>query len=423
MSSEFKPTYIHFGPSGGRPGRGYLMRVTSPEAGEFGGYEYFRIWVTVPKDMPEAIPTDEGFKTYRKIDWDADMDPGPLSASLMTTHDVYEFTSDEPPTLQRDNTTYHPYGRGSDQAYCIINSVVVCFNGMNHAKVVEVLAAYAKRKGVANGAVALKELRPYVLQTGDTANYKAYVFSDVAPGESDRNVMIFRLDSLDPVTYAGELGPLRLRSKWLSKYEGMKVGDTPDVSYGEARIVFGTVLNRSNGESRRVDYGTMADVLTPDEDRRSWSVEVKPLEERKDPPAETPVTPPVVATPDAATVEDTAIPSSEKRTRAQLYSALIAAEKYGDRTIRASRFEGNARQLGSDTYSHETVVKEAPNMTQGELVSLVTVLVNRIMADDVIIDAYNRAKSEGRVLDTPQRVPSVRIETNLIIGGVGYDPQ
>lgn len=424
MSSEFNPTYIHFGPSGGRPGRGYLMRVTSPEAGEFGGYEYFRIWITVPKDMPEAIPTNDGFKTYRKIDWDNDMDPGPLSASLMTTHDVYEFTSDEPPTLQRDNTTYHPYGRGSDQAYCIINSVVVCFNGMGHNKVVQVLAAYAKRKNVANGAVALKELRPYVLQTGDALNKKAYVFSDAMRGASERNVMVFRLDDLDPVTYAGEIGPLELRHKWLSETEGLKVGDVPDVAYGEARIVFGVSLSRENGKSRRADYGTMTDVLISAEERRSWSNEVEPLVERRDPPSRD-VTPPVVVTPPPAPAEpeneNVEIPASERRTRAQLYAALVSAEKFGDRTIRPSKFETNVRLIGTDTYSHELIVRAAPNLTQGELVSLVTLLVNRVLADGAIIDAHNKAKAEGRVSDVPWDPRKFNITTNIVVGGVGYD--
>lgn len=424
MSSEFNPTYIHFGPSNGRPGRGYLMRVTSPEASEFGGYEYFRIWVTVPKDMPEAIPTDENFKTYRKVNWDTDMDPGALSASLMTTHDVYEFTSDEPPTLQRDNITYHPYGRGSDEAYCIINSVVVCFNGTNHAKVVEVLAAYAKKKNVDNGAVALKELRPYVLVTGDTADKKAYVFSDAARGESERRVMVFRLDDLDPVTYAGELGPLQLHHKWLSETEGLKVGDVPDISYGEARIVFGVVINRENGKSRRVDYGTMTDVLTSVADRRSWSNEVKPLKERQEPPKQD-VSPPVVDMPSPAPVESESetveIPASERRTRAQLYAALIAAEKFGDRTVKPSKLETNARLIGTDTYSHELIVREAPNLTQGELVSMVTLLVNRVLADDVLIDEYNKAKAEGRVSDTLRNPRQFSVMTNIIVGGVGYD--
>lgn len=427
MSSEFKPTYIHYGPSDGRPGRGYLMRVTSPEASEFGNYEYFRIWVTVPKDMPNAIPTNEGFKTYRKVSWETDMDPGALSASLMTTHDVYEFTSDEPPTLQRDNTSYHPYGRGNDQAYCIINSVVVCFNGATHARVVEALAAYAKYDGQQNGAVLLKELRPYVLQTDSSDGKKVFLFRDSERGTDTRYVTSFRVGADEALERIGELGPITVRNKQLTKSENLRVGDVPDAAYNEAAlIVFGVVSSREDGKWRRVMYGTGSAGSTTEENRRAMSNEVHALEKHVDPPQADPV-PPSVTMPTPAPAESESssveIPASERRTRAQLYAALIVAEKFGDRTIRPSKFETNARLIGTDTYSHELVVREAPNLTQGELVSLVTLLVNRIVADDVIVDAYNKAKSEGRILDATQRAPSVRIETNLIIGGVGYDSQ
>lgn len=422
MSSEFHPTYIHLGPSNGRPGRGYLLRVTSPDAGEFGSYEYYRIWITIPKDMPELIPNDSNFKRYRKADWDTDMEPGALSASLMTSHDVYEVTTDEPPTLERDGTAYHPYGRGSDRAYCIIDSTVVCYNGVGPSDVVEILKAYAKKKGVTSATAELKQLRPYVLQTSNTRSKKAYVIRDTAPGSEERSIAAFIPDGLDSYDFVNDAGPFTIRSKQLSKTEGMHVGEVPDPAYNKtAYIVLGVLSTREDGEWRRVDYGTAEDSLHTDDERRAMSNEVEPLEQPAPPSVETPGAPPVVPTPGEASVEDVAIPPSEKRTRAQLYAALVAAEKFGDRTIKASRFEGNARQIGTDTYSHETVVREAPNMTQGELVSLVTVLVNRIMADDVIIDEYNKAKSEGRLLSVPKPAPSVRIETNIIVGGVGYD--
>lgn len=423
MSSEFRPTYVHYGPDNGRPGRGYLLRTTSSDAGEFGGYEYFRIWVTVPKDMPELIPTGSDFKKYRKVDWDTDMDPGALSASLMTSHDVYEMTTDEPPTLRRDNTTYHPYGLESDKACCIIDSVVVCYDGMGPGKVVEALATYAKKKQIANAAVALKELRPYVLKTG-TLDAKAYVIRDEAPGSENKHLSCFLVDDIDPFTYVGDFGPFKFRNKQLAKTEGLHVGDIADgVSTERAFVVFGVLSTRENGKWRRAAYAAASDALSGDEECKKMSNEVEPLERPEPPSNDAPVTPPPLETPKEAEAESVELPASEKRTRAQLYAALVAAEKFGDRTIKASRFEENARQIGSDTYSHETVVREAPNMTQGELVSLVTVLVSRIVADDIIIDEYNRAKSEGRLLNASKPAPSVRIETNIIVGGVGYDPQ
>lgn len=423
MSSEFRPTYVHYSPDNGRPGRGYLLRTTAPDAGEFGGYEYFRIWVTVPKDRPDLIPTGSDFKKYRKVNWDTDMDPGALSASLMTSHDVYEMTTDDPPTLRQDNTTYHPYGWGSDKACCIINSVVVCYNGMRPGEVVETLAAYAKKKEIANAAIALKELRPYVLKTG-SLNAKAYLIRDVAPGSEDKLLSCFLTGDSEPFTYVGDFGPFKFRNKQLAKTEGLHVGDIVDeLFYERALVVFGVLSTREDGKWRRAAYAFAADTLSSVEERKKMSNEVEPLEHPEPPSDAAPVTSPSIETPNEAEVGNAELPASEKRTRAQLYAALVAAEKFGDRTIRASRFEGNARQIGTDTYSHETIVREAPNMAQGELVSLVTVLVNRIMADDVIIDAYNKAKSEGRVLDAPQRAPSIRIETNLIISGVGYDPQ
>lgn len=423
MSSEFRPTYVHYGPANGRPGRGYLLRTTSPGAGESGVYEYFRIWVTVPKDMPELIPTGSDFKKYRKVDWDTDMDPGALSASLMLSHDVYEMTTDEPPTLRRDNTTYHPYGWGNDKACCIIDSVVVCYDGMGPAEVVEVLATYAKKERITSAAVALKQLRPYVLKTG-TLDAKAYVIRDTAPGSEDKTLSCFLVNDVKPFTYVGDFGPFEFRNKQLTKTEGLHVGDIVDrASTERAFVVFGVLSTREDGKWRRAAYAFATDALSGEEARKRMSNEVEPLERPASSSDVAPVAPPSIETPREAEVESTELPASEKRTRAQLYAALAAAEKFGDRTVRASRFEDNARQIGTDIYSHETVVREAPNMTQGELVSLVTVLVNRIMADDVIIDAYNKAKSEGRVLDVPQRAPSIRLETNLIISGVGYDPQ
>lgn len=426
MSGTYSPTLMYYGPSGGRPGRGYLIRTTSPEAGEFGGYEYSRIWITVPKDMPEAIPTDKGFRTYRKVDLDTDPDLSSAPSSVLTQNDFYEFTSDEFPSLRRDSTSYLPVVYGRDAACCIIDSVAVGYSGTNPGEVAQILAKHAEIKKFDNAAKALKDLRPFVLKTGPELGKKIYVFWDSVPGSDVRNVSCYVVGGLSPYDYIGDFSSFKTYAKQLAKTEGMHVGDVPDSAYGKvAHIIFGVVTEREGGKWRRVDYGSADDTLSSAEDRRRMSNEVEPLEQPSPPaqPEGTPAPPAPLPTPGEAKIEEVELPAGEKRTRAQLYAALVAAEKYGDRTIRASRFEGNARQLGSDTYSHETVIREAPNMTQGELVSLVTVLVNRIMADDVIIDTYNKAKSEGRVLDAPQRAPSVRIETNLIIGGVGYDPQ
>lgn len=427
MSHEYSPTLMYYGPSNGRPGRGYLIRTTSPEVGEFGGYEYSRIWITVPKDMPEAIPTDEeDFRTYRKVDWDIDPDLSGAPKSVLTQNDLYEFTSDEFPALRRDSTSYLPVVYGHDAACCIIDSVAVGYSGTGSVEVANILAKHAKIKKLDNAAKALKDLRPFILKTGPKLNKKIYVFWDSAPGSDVRNVSCYTVGGLDSYDHIGDFNDFKIYAKQLAKTESMHVGDVPDAVYGKvAHVVFGVIIDREDGKWRRVDYGSADDTLFSDEERRRMSNEVEPLEQPSPPahPEDAPVPPAPLPTPGEAKIEEVELPASEKRTRAQLYAALVAAEKYGDRTIRASRFEDNARQLGGDVYSHETVVREAPNMTQGELVSLVTVLVNRIMADDVIIDAYNKAKSEGRVLDTPQRAPSVRIETNLIIGGVGYDPQ
>lgn len=113
------------------------------------------------------------------------------------------------------------------------------------------------------------------------------------------------------------------------------------------------------------------------------------------------------------------IPGNERRTRAQLYAALVTAEKFGDRTIRQSKYEGNVSQIGYDGFSHTKIPEWAKELTQGELVSMVAALVAKIMSDKAACDtrvsqAYESAKDNLPPSNFTQRI-------NIIVGGYGYD--
>lgn len=116
---------------------------------------------------------------------------------------------------------------------------------------------------------------------------------------------------------------------------------------------------------------------------------------------------------------DTQIPGSERRTRAQLYAALKEAEKFGDRTIKASKYEGNVSQVGYDSFSHQKIPEWARELTQGELVSLTSALVAKIMSDKAACDA-RVTQACGAVEDGPPPSNFTQ-EINIIVGGYGYD--
>lgn len=116
---------------------------------------------------------------------------------------------------------------------------------------------------------------------------------------------------------------------------------------------------------------------------------------------------------------DTSLPASEKRTRAQLYAALKEAEKFGDRTIRESKYEGNVSQIGYDSFSHQKIPEWAKELTQGELVSLTSALVAKIMSDKAACDARVAQAHEAAKGDSPPS--NFTQEVNIIVGGYGYD--
>lgn len=112
------------------------------------------------------------------------------------------------------------------------------------------------------------------------------------------------------------------------------------------------------------------------------------------------------------------IPASEKRTRAQLYEALTISEKYGDRTIRPSKYEANVPSIGYDSFSHEKIPEWAKELSQGELVSLVKALVGKILANDRACNERIKRIQEA----APDRANGHReLPLNIIIGGYGYD--
>lgn len=112
------------------------------------------------------------------------------------------------------------------------------------------------------------------------------------------------------------------------------------------------------------------------------------------------------------------IPSSEKRTRAQLYEALKNAEKYGDRTVREAAYQANVNSIGSDSFSHERIPEWAKESSQGELVSLVKALVDKVVSDKQTHVARISELQKQR----DDAVLSHKVfQTNIIVGGYGYD--
>lgn len=130
--------------------------------------------------------------------------------------------------------------------------------------------------------------------------------------------------------------------------------------------------------------------------------------------------PPSATTPEAQE-SDVQIPSTERRTRAQLYAALVAAEEFGDRTIRQSKYEGNVDAIGYDSFSHQKIPEWAKELPQGELVSLVNALVAKILANKAACESrVARAREAAKEGPPPSGFTQ---EINIIVGGYGYDNQ
>lgn len=114
----------------------------------------------------------------------------------------------------------------------------------------------------------------------------------------------------------------------------------------------------------------------------------------------------------------TQIPASEKRTRAQLYEALVIAERYGDRTIKPSKYEDNVASIGYDTFSHERIPEWAKELSQGELVSLVKALVEKILTNNKVFGERVKLIQEAAASRSREHPESL---LNIIAGGYGYD--
>lgn len=117
---------------------------------------------------------------------------------------------------------------------------------------------------------------------------------------------------------------------------------------------------------------------------------------------------------DGTTSQVDTMPTQEKRTRAQLYTALLAAERYGDRTVTRSQYEDNVSRHRSSEADIEEVRKSSGDLPQGQLVSLVNVLLDRLLFE------MREAATSSRDLLAAETLANARL-SKITLKGIGYD--
>lgn len=343
-------------------------------------------------------------------------------------YDAYALSGDAQPVISHDSNVLVPVSNLNFVGVTFVDGLPIFTNGYSGEEAViatkamtKVLAERPDAVDLTAGSWSFKRGGVYVLDLNLGTTHTMYAFTK----EGDNFIL------------KNEISNLRRKQHTIAPTEAF---DATGIDVDGEKVFFVALVTNLAKDRRMVIYFTGSSSLTLGVELRKASTRAERLEEPSAPtPAEKEVLP--VAPEDAAAAGPVSskeenssgvpegrtsepaleldIPSTERRTRAQLYTALKEAEKFGDRTIRPSKYEGNVNTIGYDNFSHQKIPEWAKELPQGELVSLVTALVAKLMSDKEacskrVEQAYEAAKDAPPPSNLTQ-------EINIIVGGYGYD--
>lgn len=370
-----------------------FLVIADPSKEVNGFHEYTRIYIL--RDAGSGTPP---FPEPNKVRFNKLAPMQILNAQgsdIGLSYDVYEFDAENAPTLSGSYSNYLPKGGHGFGSFVIVSSVPVEYTGIAPSsvrKAVETIQSLSGNMGEYAAHYAGK--RPYIAKILD----HVYGIADSVEG----TVYLEILEELADGSFrsVNTFDRMILRQVELDDNEALAAGSS-DNSGDEIRIVLGMFAHEGN--KRIVKYLVAGNGYSDGEAPAAYTNNVTAT----------------VSAPEASADDqtDVSIPSSDKRTRAQLYTALKEAEKFGNRTIVESSFEANVAQIGYDSFSHLRIPEWAEQLPQGQLVSMVRALVKKLVDDRAafkqrIRDMQSQSKHEPRVPDT---------QVNIIVGAYGYD--
>ena len=389
---------------------------------------YTAFYVLVDKGAQPPVLSDGQDAAFTKI-------PTPTVEAVGGTdvseeYDAYALSGSARPVIRHDSNVLSPVSSLDSVNVTYVDGLPIFTIGYSGEEAVTAIGAMAGaivgRPGggdLTAGSLSLKRGGVYVLARNLGATHTVYAF--VKEGEN--------------FVFKNEIGGLRRKQRTIAPTEAFAADGTDDE--GERIFYVVGVVNLAKRQ-RMVTYYTGGSALTLGVELRKTTTRAERLEEPSESPAANEAAPGTAPGSSAGTGTSTSekketdiardsdmsqqaseseLPPTERRTRAQLYAALKEAEKFGDRTIRPSAYEGNVNVIGYDNFSHEKIPEWAKDLPQGELVSLVKALVAKVMSDKKacesrVMQAYEAAK------DAPPS-PDIVQEINIIVGGYGYDHQ
>lgn len=359
-----------------------------------GFHEYTKIYMLRPRN--ESLPR---FDDSAKVSVSKLAQPSIINAQgaeIGDGYDMYAFDALMVPTLSGSYSNYLPKSGFGFGSFVVVSSIPVEYTGVPPESVRKAVETIQRLSGdMDEYANHYAGKRPYIIKGSDYVygiadSDNGNVYLEVLAEQADGS---FRsIDSFDD---------MRLKQAKITEAQTLAAGVNDDDNE-EIKIVLGVAA--SEGDKRLVKYLVAGPDYDSGESPGAYTNNVTALVQSADV--------------ESQQSTETTIPTSEKRTRAQLYAALKEAEKFGDRTITKSEFEDNVKQIGYDSFSHQRIPEWAETLPQGQLVSLVRALVAKLIKDRTSFAA--RVDDLQRQLNQPTPRRSIH-QVNIIVGGYGYD--
>lgn len=244
-------------------------------------------------------------------------------------------------------------------------------------------------------------------------------------GELEAQYDIYAISSRDPQTLTDRDEGITYRPFSINEQMTGEISNSMVVTYPKPTISEGGGASASKGEGNEPSSSSKPDAgVAPSPGQQPSGDDRPPV-----PPeaVDTDVPPPDSPQNDSL---DTSLPTDERRTRAQLYRALVEAEKYGNRTIRKSSFETAIENVRPDDVAVEYFNTSIGTLSQGELVSLSASLMSRLrqlqrekVRNELRWRDEETALRQALQVETDRRAAASRanVMINIITEGVGYD--
>lgn len=353
--------------------------------------EYTAFYVLVDKgSQPPTLQTERDAQFRKTSTPTVENENG---TDVSGDYDAYVCSGDIQPTVSYGGVTLKPASNLTGLGLTLIDSLPVFTIGYAGEEATIAITAMAK--------VLAERTMPLDLTAGSLSVYRGGVYMLDSNFGDTHTVHAFTKEG-DNFVLKEEITNLRRKQRTIAPEESFSAGDV-DMD-GETVFYVVGVSNLANRQ-RIVTYFTGDPTKTLGVALRKTTTRAARLDDLPESTqSETKI-------PDLA--NDDTLPSTERRTRAQLYAALVAAERSGDRTIRSSALEKEIRSAGYYSFARGRSLEAAKELSQGELISLVSALAN---------EAYNdRLEYESRL--SRQQVSHTGGIINIIVGGYGYDHQ